>query len=61
MTKEKLREMKKKGVILVKERKQPHEQLTMKNNGLTSMQEVLYRKEFKQADKKMVKNDQNKK
>ena len=32
------------------DRKLPHEQLTTKDNGLTSMQEVLYRKEFKRAD-----------
>ena len=31
--------------------KRPHEQLTTKYNGLTSMQEVLYRREFKRADK----------
>lgn len=33
------------------EKKQPHEQLTEKNNGLSSMQEVLYQEDFKKADR----------
>ncbi|WP_339252992.1 YfhE family protein [Sporosarcina sp. FSL W8-0480] len=33
------------------QKKEPHETLTVKNNGLTSTQEVLYAKEFKSADK----------
>jgi len=33
------------------EKKPPHEQMTVKNNGLTSEQEVLYQEEFKKADK----------
>ncbi|MBD8026223.1 YfhE family protein [Ureibacillus sp. Re31] len=37
--------------------KAPHEQLTTKDNGLTSTQEVLYRKEFKRADKANDKNN----
>ena len=43
------------------DRKLPHEQSTTKDNGLTSMQEVLYRKEFKRADKTAEKNKQHKK
>nr|WP_106780271.1 YfhE family protein [Lysinibacillus timonensis] len=39
--------------------KQPHEQLTTKDNGLTSMQEVIYRKEFKQMDNAANQNKQN--
>ncbi|MEK9198512.1 YfhE family protein [Ureibacillus sp. 179-F W5.1 NHS] len=39
--------------------KAPHEQLTTKDNGLTSTQEVLYRKEFKRADKANEKNNNN--
>ncbi|HJF34146.1 MAG TPA: YfhE family protein [Sporosarcina psychrophila] len=33
------------------EKKPPHEQLTEKNNGLSSEQEVLYQEEYKKADK----------
>ncbi len=29
----------------------PHQQMTMKDNGLTSTQEVLYPSDFKRADK----------
>ena len=32
------------------EKKPPHEQLTDKNNGLSSAQEVLYQEEYKKAD-----------
>lgn len=32
------------------EKKPPHEQMTDKNNGLSSMQEVLYQEEYKSAD-----------
>ncbi|MEZ7171831.1 YfhE family protein [Sporosarcina sp. OR05] len=31
--------------------KQPHEQMTDKNNNLSSAQEVLYQKDFNKADK----------
>lgn len=33
------------------EKRPPHQQLTDKNNGLLSTQEVLYQEEFKKADK----------
>lgn len=33
------------------QKKEPHERLTERNNGLSSTQEVLYAKEFKSADK----------
>ena len=33
------------------EKKPPHEKMTVKNNGLSSTQEVLYQEEFKKADK----------
>ena len=60
--KEKLKRTKTKGVsVNMADRKLPHEQLTTKDNGLTSMQEVLYRKEFKRADKTAEKNKQHKK
>lgn len=49
------------GVFTMKEQKQPHEQLTTKDNGLTSTQEVLYQKEFKRADKATTKSNENKK
>lgn len=39
-------------------KKPPHKQLTDKNNGLSSMQEVLYQEEFKRADK-AAKNAKN--
>jgi hypothetical protein len=42
------------------QKKEPHERLTEKNNGLSSTQEVLYAKEFKSADK-AAKEDGNKK
>lgn len=42
------------------DRKPPHEQLTVKDNGLTSTQEVLYQQEFKKADKATSKNNQQK-
>ena len=32
-------------------KKPPHEQLTDKNNGLSSTQEVLYQEEYREADK----------
>lgn len=32
-------------------KKPPHEQLTDKNNGMTSTQEVLYQDVYKKADK----------
>jgi len=34
----------------MKDRKPPHQQLTVEDNGLTTTQEVLYQKEFKRAD-----------
>ena len=43
----------------MKNQRPPHEQLTTKDNGLTSTQEVLYQKEFKHADK-AVKNRKQK-
>ncbi|OHX52458.1 YfhE family protein [Planococcus salinarum] len=33
------------------EKKQPHEKMTEKNNGLNDSQEVLYSEDFKKADK----------
>lgn len=45
----------------MKDQRPPHERLTTKYNGLSSMQEVLYRKEFKRADNATSKNGQNKK
>lgn len=33
------------------EKREPHERMTDKNNGLTSAQEVLYNEEFDKADK----------
>ena len=41
------------------EKKPQHEQMTTKNNGLSSMQEVVYHEEFKKADK-AIKNGENK-
>ncbi|KKB33641.1 YfhE family protein [Bacillus thermotolerans] len=32
-------------------RREPHERMTEKNNGLSDTQEVLYQKEFKKADR----------
>ncbi|MDI2588979.1 YfhE family protein [Psychrobacillus sp. NEAU-3TGS] len=43
----------------MKSRKEPHEQFTMKNNGLSSMQEVIYQKEFNRADKATTKKNQS--
>lgn len=39
------------------EKKQPHERLTEKNNGLSDTQEVLYAKDFKRADNTLKKNE----
>lgn len=39
-------------------KKPPHEQMTDKNNGLSSAQEVLYQEEYKKADK-AAKNEKN--
>lgn len=61
VTKVKLKRLNTKGVFTMKNRKQPHEQFTMKDNGLSSMQEVLYQKEFNRADKETIKKNQNKK
>lgn len=44
----------------MKDRKPPHEQLTVKDNGLTSTQEVLYHEEFKRADQRTKKDDKRK-
>ncbi|MBB6448559.1 hypothetical protein HNR44_000508 [Geomicrobium halophilum] len=35
----------------MEENKEPHKQMTDKNNGLNSAQEVTYSEEFKKADK----------
>ncbi|WP_075619042.1 YfhE family protein [Paenisporosarcina indica] len=35
----------------MKPKKEPHEQLTTKNNGLSATQEVLYDEEFRKSDK----------
>lgn len=43
------------GVFTMKDRKQPHEKFTKKDNGLSSMQEVIYPKEFKRADEESFK------
>lgn len=48
-------------MFAMKDRKQPHEQFTMKDNELTSMQEVIYPKEFKRADKETFKKNEIKK
>ncbi|MGM9968744.1 MULTISPECIES: YfhE family protein [unclassified Rummeliibacillus] len=45
----------------MKDGKLPHQQLTTKDNGLTSMQEVTYRKEFKRADSATEQNKKLKK
>ncbi|MFJ8064960.1 YfhE family protein [Psychrobacillus sp. NPDC096426] len=42
----------------MKNRKPPHEQFTMKENGLTSMQEVRYQKAYNRADKATTKKNQ---
>ncbi|WP_318617988.1 YfhE family protein [Sporosarcina sp. YIM B06819] len=39
-------------------KKTPHKQMTDKNNGLSSAQEVLYQEEFKKADQ-VAKNEKN--
>ncbi|MFJ7970902.1 YfhE family protein [Psychrobacillus sp. NPDC096389] len=44
----------------MKENKTPVEQLTTKDNGLSSTQEVLYQKEFKRASKGTSKKNQDK-
>ncbi|MBB4824538.1 hypothetical protein HNO89_001762 [Sporosarcina luteola] len=43
------------------EKKQPHERLTEKNNGLKATQEVLYAKDFKRADNALKKDENEKK
>lgn len=43
------------------EKKPPHEQMTDKNNGLSSAQEVLYQEEYKKADKASKKEKDSKK
>lgn len=45
----------------MKERKEPHEKFSVKDNGLTSMQEVTYPKDFKRADKGTFNKNQIKK
>ncbi|MEK3977864.1 YfhE family protein [Psychrobacillus sp. FSL K6-2836] len=45
----------------MKERKQPHEKFNIKDNGLSSMQEVIYPKDFKRADKEAFNKNQIKK
>jgi hypothetical protein len=49
------------GVFTMKDRKQPHEKFTKKDNGLSSMQEVIYPKEFKRADEESFKKNPTKK
>lgn len=46
---------------ILKEQKQPHEQLTVQDNQLTQTQEVLYHDEFKRADNALKKGNQKKK
>lgn len=41
------------------EKKPPHEQLTERNNGLSSTQEVLYQEEYRKADKVSKNNNKN--
>ncbi len=41
----------------MKEQKQPHEKMTMTNNGLSKTQEVVYQKEFNRADKATENNN----
>ena len=48
-------------MLNMKERKQPHEKFTLKDNGLSSMQEVIYPKEFNRADKESFKKNPIKK
>ncbi|MFD1205007.1 MULTISPECIES: YfhE family protein [Sporosarcina] len=43
------------------EKKEPHERLTEKNNGLKDTQEVLYAKDFKRADNAAKKRNEQKK
>ncbi|WP_277585810.1 YfhE family protein [Psychrobacillus antarcticus] len=45
----------------MKERKEPHEKFNTKDNGLTSMQEVTYPKDYKRADKQTFNKNQIKK
>lgn len=40
-----------KGVMNMEPKKEPHEQMTTKSNGLSATQEVLYDEEFRKADK----------
>ena len=42
------------------EKRPPHMQMTDKNNGLSSAQEVLYQEEYKKADK-VAKSEKNNK
>ena len=42
-------------------RKLPQDPMTAKYNGLSSMQKVLYLKDFRRIDKAMGKDNQNKK
>ncbi|MFX3675141.1 MAG: YfhE family protein [Paenisporosarcina sp.] len=39
--------------------REPHEKLTTKSNGLSGTQEVLYQKEFKEADNASKSKDKN--
>ncbi|WP_397538121.1 YfhE family protein [Rummeliibacillus pycnus] len=45
----------------MKDHKLPHQQLTTKDNALSSMQEVIYRKDFKRAVNATEQNEKNKK
>lgn len=42
------------------DKRQPHEHMTEKNNGLTSAQEVLYDEEFQKADQAGKKENKEK-
>ncbi|KAA0965624.1 YfhE family protein [Sporosarcina sp. ANT_H38] len=41
------------------EKKSPHQEMTEKNNGLSSAQEVLYQEEYKKADNVVKKADKD--
>lgn len=43
----------------MKPKKEPHEKMTTKNNGLTATQEVLYDEEYRKADNASKNNNNN--
>lgn len=49
-----------KGASHMNTKKEPHEQMTEKNNNLKSAQEVHYQKDFNKADKAMKNAMENK-